>query len=857
MRLLFALLLTLTANTFVFPQDSPREFDARSEAVRELTELEGELTEELNRLDAERERLSKVIQNISKLRQLQITWEKLDERLRRDDLEPSEADALSQQHQQIERQIDALWRIRATRERQQDISWHLEFLSELSGKGNRKIRDRLSLHNERLTRLLALLAKLENAEWKAKELERVTNQISKLEDSIDRESELVEAVGQWIRAIEEDEIEEAESMKRRIDKLSNENGDEKESKTTDEDLGQSPVQINEQSLARYREADLKKDVVPLLKRHCYDCHSNDGASGDLNFETLIAETPLVINRSKWINVIEQTKNHVMPPEDAETPDRHDREKLVLSLHHLVNNFDYDQIRNPGFEMTRRLTHDEYDRTVGDLFGVEVQIAKRFPDELAGESGFHNSANTLFLQPTLMERYITAADEIVETLLPATPKTQRQRTALAAVFIQQPSRSEPESKVARDILFRFVGRAFRRQLDDQEREKIMSRYQRLRSRGIDHSDSIRSIIRQSLISPQFLLKFESSPPDSADHQVDAWELATRLSYFLWASMPDDQLFTLAATGELLQPNVLREQVDRMLSHPRSDALGELFAAQWLGSQHLGTRIRLDPIENPWCTESLMKAMRDETSMLFRSLVNENESIGRLLNADFTFVNEELANHYRLRGVKGDEMRRVSLRHDPRGGILGHGSILATTSFPNRTSPVVRGKWVLDTLLGTPPPPPPPNVSELPDEVLENERLTTRQKLARHRESAQCNACHREMDPIGLALERYDWFGRYRTRMHRQSINDSGVLPDGTRFAGLAGLNEVLSETRSKDLVRQVSSKMLSYALGRQLEYYDEPALRDIIKKIGMEENRFQSLVHEIVQSYPFRYKRVQP
>lgn len=221
-----------------------------------------------------------------------------------------------------------------------------------------------------------------------------------------------------------------------------------------------------------------------------------------------------------------------------------------------------------------------------------------------------------------------------------------------------------------------------------------------------------------------------------------------------------------------------------------------------------------------------------------------------------MNGELAKLYGIRGVRGSQMRRIELEDEARRGILGHASVLAVTSFPYRTSPVVRGKWVLDTLLGTPPPPPPPNVSELSDELLENDRLTVRQKLERHRQSPRCSACHSEMDPLGLALEKFDWFGRYRSRYERGRIDTRGALPNGTEFEGLAGLRGVIIDQRHEDLVRQVASKMLAYALGRQLEYYDEPALRKILQSIEAQENRFQPLITEIVLSDPFQFKQVQ-
>lgn len=250
---------------------------------------------------------------------------------------------------------------------------------------------------------------------------------------------------------------------------------------------------------------------------------------------------------------------------------------------------------------------------------------------------------------------------------------------------------------------------------------------------------------------------------------------------------------------------------------------------------------------------MAAMRNETSTFFHALVVENHPIQRLIDADFTFLNEELAKLYRIRGVRGQHIQRVSVKTDRRGGIFGQGSLLAVTSFPYRTSPVVRGKWILTEVLGTPPPLPPPNVSELPEEIEDNEFLTFRQKVELHKRAPNCHACHSQINPLGFSLENYDWFGRWRTKVGRRKVDAHGRWPNGTEFTGVAGLKKVILQERLPDLVRQVTQKMLSYALGRQLEYYDEPAVRKILVALAQNDYRFRTLVHEIVKSYPFRYK----
>ena len=620
-----------------------------------------------------------------------------------------------------------------------------------------------------------------------------------------------------------------------------------------------PIVVNDETLSRYAGLDLHKEVAPLLERYCFDCHSNDESSGELNFEKLLAISPIVKSREQWVNVIEQSKNHVMPPEDADQPTQQEREKIVLALHNAVYDFDYSGIDDPGFESARRLTHREYSNTVRDLFGIKIDVVDRFPDDLTATSGFDNSANSLFIQPLLMERYIGIAEHVVDSALPATgSRTPEQQGAFDRLFIAMPPASAKANnvrKAAEAIMRQFLLRAYRRPATKVEVDRFANQITKTVAAGESFTTAVKATVQTVLITPSFLLRTESirsAEPDS--YEVNDWELANRLSYFLWASMPDDELFALAKQKRLREPNMLSSQVQRMIADEKASSLGTVFTAQWLGSQHLGVRTRLDPIDNPWCTETLMTAMRDETSLFFNSLVRENRPITELVDADYTFLNEELAKLYRIRGVEGEHMRRVSLKTKQRGGIFGQGSLLAVTSFPGRTSPVVRGKWILDTVLGTPPPPPPPNVSELSEEIEGKRRLSFREKLELHREKPNCYACHSQMDPLGFSLENFDWFGRYRTRRGRGRIDSTGKLPNGTEFTGLAGLKQVVVEQRKDDLTRQLTQKLLSYALGRQLEYYDEPAIRTILKAASDDDARMQKLIHEIVKSYPFQYKK---
>ena len=538
---------------------------------------------------------------------------------------------------------------------------------------------------------------------------------------------------------------------------------------------------------------------------------------------------------------------------------------------------------------RRLTHRELDNTLRDLLGADFTLTDRFPAELTGASGFDNTANTLFLESTLMERYIAAAERVVELMLPAEPSTAAERRAHDLVFVATPGGELADEEAAELVLRRFLGRAYRRPPGEEDLSRALAQYRAARQSAQAFEDAVKVVLQSILISPKFLLRIET-PPETADpepYRISDWDLASRLSYLLWASMPDAELRDLARRGELSDLNVLEAQVDRMLADRNADTLGTSFAAQWLGFQQVGTRIWLDPIDNPWCTDTLMTAMRDESSMFFMSLIRDNQPIRRLIDADYTFVNEELGTTlYGMEGIEGEHMRRVPLDDPNRGGYLGHGSVLALTSNYKDTSPVKRGHYVLDVLLGTPPPPPPPGAGVLSEELGDLRKLSFREKLEMHSSNPTCSACHSRIDPIGFSLENFDYFGRWRDSYHFRErveteeeadeiriVEDTDVfaqkrfyrntytpiaatdsLPSGAAFDGPAGLKRTLLEERHDDLVRQTASKMLAYALGRQLEYYDEPALRQILAALEADDYRFQTLVKEIVASYPFQYKK---
>jgi hypothetical protein len=360
----------------------------------------------------------------------------------------------------------------------------------------------------------------------------------------------------------------------------------------------------------------------------------------------------------------------------------------------------------------------------------------------------------------------------------------------------------------------------------------------------------------LVSPEFLFRIERDPANvaaGAPYALGDRELASRLSFFLWSSIPDDELLSAAERGKLKDPAVLAQQVKRMLADPRSSALVTNFAGQWLYLRNMRTHAP-DPAAFPDFDDNLREAFQQETELFIEANLREDLSLIDLLTANFTFLNERLARHYGVPGIYGSHFRRVTFADNSRGGLLGQGSVLTVTSYPTRTSPVLRGKWLLENILGTPPPPPPPNVPALKDTGESGKPASVRERMELHRKNPVCASCHARMDPLGFALDNFDGIGRWRTADEGDTpIDASGVMPDGTKFQGVAGLRAALVAHR-EEFAYTVAEKLLTYALGRGLEYYDMPAVRKIVKDASRDGYKFQALILGVVKSYPFQYRR---
>ena len=458
---------------------------------------------------------------------------------------------------------------------------------------------------------------------------------------------------------------------------------------------------------------------------------------------------------------------------------------------------------------------------------------------------HGEGDYLLYAPHLGTLTITGPFD--ETGIEDTPTRRR-------IFVCRPGNAAEEAPCARQILSALARRAYRRPVTGRDLAPLVAFYEEGRMAG-GFEAGIERALRALLVSPDFLFRVVSDPPGAepgTPYRLSGLELASRISFFLWSSLPDDELLAVAEAGGLDDPAVVEAQVRRMLADPRSEALARNFAGQWLRLRNISGALPSDVLF-PDFGESLRQDFVRETELFFDSILREGRGVTDLLTADHTFLNERLARHYGVPGVFGSDFRRVSLADGNRRGLLGQGSILTVTSYPDRTSPVGRGKWVLENVLGTPPPPPPPNVPELEPAEDTGRVLAMRERMEQHRENPVCASCHRVMDPLGLALENFDAIGRWRGHMPGGiAIDASGTMPDGTAFDGPAELRGLLVRDREQ-FATVVTEKLLIYALGRGIEYYDAPAVRRIVRGSAADDYGLASLVVGVVRSTPFQMR----
>ena len=593
----------------------------------------------------------------------------------------------------------------------------------------------------------------------------------------------------------------------------------------------------------------KEHVEPFVKTYCTKCHGGGRAKANVNLEVDLKDPGRGAAFVHWKKAVANVKMHDMPPEDAAKQPT-DEERLrfigwIGKLKHLSP-------KSPGPFVMRRLSKVEYANTLHDLYGVNPKIADSLPEEVVGE-GYLNS-----ISPLHSERFLEIANEVVGQVIapPGSPPTAVQRR----LFGRNPSRGADLRDTARQIARSLARDAYRRPPTEAELDVLVGVFDLGRGTGLDATAALGLMLKAVLVSPQFLFiaPANEGQPGEPIVRLDDHHLAARLSYLLWSAPPDAALSALADKGELHKPATLRAQTKRLLLHPRSRALFDGFVAQWLRVNDLERQV-FDPGLFPQMTPALRESMLDEARLFFESIMHQNQRAIRLVDSDYTFLNQPLAELYGLgSSVKGPRMRRVRLENPNRGGILGMSATLAATSFPTRTSPVRRGVWVLEQILGEHVPPPPPDIPALDTQEPKHVHgLTLRQRTELHTKNPVCANCHKTLDPIGFGLENFDAIGRWRDRTEAGvAIDAAGRLPTGSAFSNPAELKRLLAG-RESDLARNLTERFMAYALGRSLEGYDEVVIDQLMARIAGDEYRVRTILTEVIASYLFTHRRVDP
>ncbi len=718
-------------------------------------------------------------------------------------------------------------------------------------------------------------------------------------------------------------------------------------------------------------AEFATKIKPTLQQNCSACHNPANPKNRIDF--LKAETAKDIEskRGLWRDVAIQLRNRTMPPVDSKLAEP-DRLHIADWIEERLRVTACNGGEFAGAAPARRLNRREYHNTVRDLLGVDFAVSDVFPADESGGTGFDTNGETLFIPPVMLERYLEAAQKIVDRVVivppyvkvvmsaamePPRPGPKPGRTMNAAeelsttiqvfadgkydlrvsierppvnpvqmmlkldganagtlnygrdpaggataraqtvtltrgshtvsvvagdapvsfysltveqklsdipaekralhyrLFGTEPFESSLDArKSAENLMSNFLRKAYRRPVDKTDVSRFIVLYDQAEKRGDPYEERIKLMLKATLVSPRFLFRVEQLDSKPGIHPLDQYDLASRLSYFLWSTMPDAELLSLAAADKLNNPKVLHAQVDRLLDDPRSRTFANTFVGQWLGTHDVGGRVvpLLTELQH-YYTPDAAADLREEPVLLFQSILNENRSLLELLTANYTFLTERLVKFYELEGkvkVNGTGFTRVEWPDNRRAGVLGMASVLAMTSHYKAGSPVLRGAWVLDTLLGTPVPPPPPDVPPL-EPVGKSAHGTMRAQLVKHRENPACATCHNLMDPIGFGLENFDWMGRWRDNdTNGQPVDASGVMPSGERFNGPVELRQILL-ARKQEFARHMAGKVFGFALGRSLQDGDQCTVQKMVDTLEKDGYKARTLIHDVVLSTAFR------
>jgi mono/diheme cytochrome c family protein len=593
------------------------------------------------------------------------------------------------------------------------------------------------------------------------------------------------------------------------------------------------------------------DGQQFLRSNCAACHSGKSPAGGFDLNKLAAPASFQERPDTWNKAALRVYNGEMPPGGALDVDK--REAFAGWVHQNLQGVACSAGIVPGAAPARRLNRYQYTDTIRDLLNVHMDTGATLPADSAGGEGFDNAAETLFLSPVYAEKYLEAATQALNYA----SKDPRGR---AKFLIAAPGPGVTADAAAAEILKDFLPRAFRRPVESSDLDFYLTLFASARSRGESFEDAILYTLRGVLMSPQFI--FRTEPPNTTGQMrlLDDYSMASRLSYFLWNSEPDGLLMALAEEGKLSNPEILKGQVARLLRNQRSFDFSRSFVDQWLRIRDLGQAFQPDPKLFPeWKDSELQGDIENQPVLFFREILSHDLSLLDLLDSKWTIATKKLQKVLYNTAIKParpdnqEQPQRIELPEGSnRGGLLGMSAVLMISSHPHRTSPVLRGKWLLEAILGTPPPPPPPGTPKLDEEAKGEEPATLRERLAQHRANPACASCHSRIDPMGFALENYDVMGRWRTTDAGKPIDAKGELPDGTTFDGPDQLKAALMA--KKDLfIRNLVNKVLGYALGRGLTLQDSCTVDSIVAEVERNGYRAQSLINAVVLSVPFRYQ----
>ena len=593
------------------------------------------------------------------------------------------------------------------------------------------------------------------------------------------------------------------------------------------------------------------DAQAFLKGHCQICHQGTAPAGGFNIQQIASPATIRSEAARWNTLALRVRNGEMPPKGVPVPPADQREQFTNWVTASLREATCAAGAMPSPAHIRRLNRDEYAATIRDLLDIQVDLSSSLPADGAGGEGFDNAAETLFLSPLLSEKYLKAAKFAMD----AAAKEYKSREK---ILVARPGNGVSPEQAAREILKVFLPRAFRRPVTQEDVAEYLTLFRAARKQGQEFEPAILFTLQAVLVSPRFL--FLAEPPNfSGDlRRIDPYSLASRMSYFLLGSMPDELLTDIAASGKLHEPAVVHELIPRMLRREQALEFAKRFVDQWLRIRQLDTDKAPDAKLFPaWTTdEELRSDIRLQPAIFFHEILKRDLSLLNLIDSSQTVVTRKLARHVGETITFNGDAQQPQWADLPkgstRGGLLGMPAVLAVSSYPYRTSPVLRGAWILESILGTPPPPPPADVPALEKQASAESPRSVREMLTLHRANPACATCHSRIDPLGFALENYDFIGRWRDQDAGKPIDNRGELPDGTIVAGPQSLKAALLDR--KDLfVRNLTVKMLGYALGRGLTPQDSCAVDSIVAELRENDYRAQKLIELIVLSVPFQYQ----